>query len=86
MANLPAVRKLTEEQREQSVRRFPILHSELPSSPHEGGIGRERRYLEIRKPKLSHLVALALISFAIALKGSLPACSHIRAGEECQVG
>src|SRR5438445_9202041 len=78
--NLPAVRTLTEEQRKQSVRRFPILHSELPRSPHQGGIGRERCYLEIRKLKLSHLVAFALISLAIALKGILPADSHIRAG------
>jgi len=28
MDNLPAVRKLTEEQREQSVRRFPIGHGQ----------------------------------------------------------
>src|SRR5207253_274031 len=47
--------------------------------------GGERRYFEIRKPKLSHLMSLALISFAITLKGSLPACSHVRAGKECQV-
>ena len=68
------------------MRRFPILHSELPRSPHERGIGRERRYLEIRKLKLPHLVALAFVLFPIALKGILPASSHIRAGEECQVG
>jgi hypothetical protein len=70
--NLPPVGKSSKNEREQAMWRFAVRHGEVPLPADESRIGGEWFNLQAGKLQFAHLLAFALVGFAIAIKRALP--------------
>ena len=86
MHDLPAVGKLPEDQREQSVWRFSIPHRQVPRAAHESGFRTKHLNPQIGKIEFPHFMLWAVIHRFVALERRLPSVILFRAGEKGQFG
>src|SRR5713101_2249095 len=80
--DLPSLRKLAKYEREQSVRRLAVGHSQLPGTADEGRIRAQDLDAQAGEFQLSHLMPGARIGRAITFNRGLPSATFFRAGKE----
>src|SRR5215831_13383531 len=82
----PALRKLTEDQRKQTVGLFAIGECEAELAANQGTLRSKHLDPEVGELQLAHFSIRRLIVLAIALERRLPAFGSTSARKECQSG
>src|SRR6516162_6038434 len=82
----PAFRKLTEDQRKQTVRLFALGECEMKLPTNKCALRSEHLDLEVGELQLAHFSICRLIVLTIALERRLPAFGFTGARKECQSG
>src|SRR5579859_4151604 len=82
----PAFRDLAKDEGKQSAQIFAVGHFQVPAAAHPGGIASKHVNLQLAEIQLTHLVAFALVTGAIALQRRVPAASDVTAGIKGEFG
>ena len=77
MHYLPSFWKFAEDEREQTVRRFPIRQRQMKIASDECRIPPQHFDLQVPKLQLAHFVSRALIIVLVAIECRLPAFEFV---------
>src|SRR5579864_518594 len=68
------------------MRLFAVGHGELPFASHYGGPAAEQIDLQVLKVEFAHLLAISLVTLAVASQSRLPSTGLRGTGKESEVG